>query len=230
MPDQITTADMSQHWRIIDATGSDDSHRIHGKWWVSIANIVAIDVCIWDKGNNRGRVFYSRDLTAFVNDRRRVELPKHMIASDRLAEAEDAWDLLMAVIQAVADTPWKPLRYETSGMCHYGKTCGLCDCGKADEQTQTRDAMELDRARAVLALFPEQRCAPTEEEVARLIEPDAWALSDMEWHDDYGRTTAMGRSLEERGYIRRSANARARKIAKLYADQPTVTHVIQGIP
>ena len=109
MPDQITTADMSQHWRIIDATGSDDSHRIHGKWWVSIANIVAIDVCIWDKELNRGRVFYSRDLTAFVSDRRRVELPKHMIASDRLAEAEDAWDLLMAVIQAVADTPWKPL-------------------------------------------------------------------------------------------------------------------------
>lgn len=31
MPDQITTADMSQHWRIIDATGSDDSHRIHAK-------------------------------------------------------------------------------------------------------------------------------------------------------------------------------------------------------
>ena len=73
-----------------------------------------------------------------------------------------------------------------------------------------------------LAFIPPQRCAPTEEEVARLIEPDAWALSDMEWHDDYGRTTAVGRSLEERGYIRRSANARARKIAKLYADQPTV--------
>ena len=105
------------------------------------------------------------------------------------------------------------------------ETGGNCDCGKADEtpeQTQTRDAMEMDRARAVLALFPEQRCAPTEEEVARLIEPDAWALSDMEWHEDYGRTTALGRSLEERSYIRRSANARARKIAKLYADQPTV--------
>ncbi len=124
--------------------------------------------------------------------------------------------------EAVADAL---IQYETGGICHYGQTCGLCDCGKADEtpeQTQTRDAMELDRARAVLALFPEQRCAPTEEEVARLIEPDAWALSDMEWHDDYGRTTAVTRSLEERGYIRRSANARARKITKLYADQPTV--------
>ena len=72
----------------------------------------------------------------------------------------------------------------------------------------------------------------TEEEVARLIEPDAWALSDMEWHDDYGRTAALGRSLEERSYIRRSANVRARKIAKLYADQPKcgAWHVIQGIP
>ena len=128
-------------------------------------------------------------------------------------------DLEIPTAETVADAL---IRYETSGMCHYGKTCGLCDCGKADEQTQTRDAMELDRARAVLALFPEQRCAPTEEEVARLIEPDAWALSDMEWHEDYGRTTALGRSLEERSYIRRSANARARNIAKLYADQPTV--------
>ena len=131
-------------------------------------------------------------------------------------------DLEIPPAEAVADGR---IRYETGGLCHFGQTCGLCDCGKADEtpeQTQTRDAMEMDRARAVLALFPEQRCAPTEEEVARLIEPDAWALSDMEWHEDYGRTTALGRSLEERSYIRRSANARARKIAKLYADQPTV--------
>ena len=238
MPDQITTADMSQHWRIIDATGSDDSHRIHGKWWVSIANIVAIDVCIWDKGNNRGRVFYSRDLTAFVNDRRRVELPKHMIASDRLAEAEDAWDLLMAVIQAVADTPWKPLadgevngqittaaeldalppaeaiadaliRYETSGMCHYGKTCGLCDCGRADEtpeQTQTRDAMEMDRARAVLALIPPQRCAPSEDELAKAV-TSGW----VEGFDEFGK---YGPQFD-------SALA-ARAVAKLYGDQPTV--------
>ena len=28
---------------------------------------------------------------------------------NEVIEAEDAWDLLMAVIQAVADTPWKPL-------------------------------------------------------------------------------------------------------------------------
>lgn len=105
----ITTADMSEHWRIIDAAGSDDTHRIYGKWWASKSNIISIDVCIWDKATRSGRVFRTRELTAFVRDRRRVELPKHMIPSDRLAEAEDAWDLLLAVIQAVADTPWKPL-------------------------------------------------------------------------------------------------------------------------
>ena len=64
------------------------------------------------------------------------------------------------------------IQYETSGMCHFGQTCGLCDCGRADEtpeQTQTRDAMELDRARAVLALIPPQQCAPSEDEVAEAV-------------------------------------------------------------
>ncbi len=119
--------------------------------------------------------------------------------------------------EAVADAL---IRYETGGCCGFGTTCGLCDCGRSDQTAEQRrewDERQLDRARAVLALIP-QRCSPSEEEVARLIEPDAWALSDMEWHAEHGRTTAVTRSLEERGYIRRSANARARKIAKLYAD------------
>lgn len=70
--------------------------------------------------------------------------------------------------EAVADAL---IQYETGGICHYGQTCGLCDCGKADEtpeQTQTRDAMELDRARAVLALIP-QRCAPSEDGLANVL-------------------------------------------------------------
>jgi len=48
------------------------------------------------------------------------------------------------------------IQYETGGLCHYGRTCGTCDCGRADigaEQREQRDAMERDRARAVLALF-----------------------------------------------------------------------------
>ena len=185
MPAQTPTSDVSQHWRTTDATGSDDSHRIHGKWWVSIANIVAIDVCIWDKELNRGRVFYSRDLTAFVNDRRGVELPKHMIASDRLAEAEDAWDLLMAVIQAVADAPWKPLadgevippqrcapsEGELAKAVTSGWVEGVDEFGKYGPQFDP--ALP---ARAVLALFGDQ---PT---VAQ-AKADALREAAMDWTD-----------------------------------------------
>lgn len=68
----------------------------------------------------------------------------------------------------------------------------------------------------------EPRTLPTEVEVARLIEPEAYALSDLEWHDDYGRTTSVTRSLEERGYVRRAALSRARAVLALFAAQPTV--------
>lgn len=57
------------------------------------------------------------------------------------------------------------IQYETGGLCHYGRTCGMCDCGRADigaEQREQRDAMERDRARAVLALFADQ---PTEGQI-----------------------------------------------------------------
>ena len=130
-----------------------------------------------------------------------------------------------ALVEAVADAL---IRYETSGCCRFGQTCGLCDCareGATPEQLETRDAMDLDRARAVLALIPPRRCAPSEKELAQVIEPDAWALSDPEWHDEYGRTTSVGRSLEERKYVRSASVASARKIAELYGDQPTVTQV-----
>lgn len=108
--------------------------------------------------------------------------------------------------EQIADTL---IRYETSGCCQFGRTCGLCDCGRSDEtpeQTQTRDAMELDRARAVLALFPPQRCAPSEDEVARAIV----RASGLEWHfnpDDPEDTYRCD----------------ARAVLVLLGDQPTVT-------
>ena len=123
-------------------------------------------------------------------------------------------DLEIPPAEAVADAL---IRYETGGMCHFGQTCGLCDCGKADEtpeQTQTRDAMEMDRARAVLALIPPQRCAPSEDELAKAV-TSGW----VEGFDEFGK---YGPQFD-------SALA-ARAVAKLYGDQPTVTHVIQGIP
>ncbi len=71
--------------------------------------------------------------------------------------------------EAVADAL---IRYETGGCCGFGTTCGLCDCGRSDQTAEQRrewDEHQLDRARAVLALFPPQRCAPSEDEVARAI-------------------------------------------------------------
>jgi len=48
------------------------------------------------------------------------------------------------------------IQYETGGLCHYGRTCGTCDChlwAMTPEQQRESWAMERDRARAVLALF-----------------------------------------------------------------------------
>lgn len=98
------------------------------------------------------------------------------------------------------------LQYETGGMCHFGQTCGLCDCGRADEtpeQTQTRDAMELDRARAALALFPERRCTPSGDEIRNVL------------HD------AMCGDRCEPHAMRLHARM-ARAVLALYGNQPTV--------
>ena len=62
------------------------------------------------------------------------------------------------------------IQHETSGMCHYGRICGTCDCGRSGlsvEQLAESDAMDRDRARAVLALFGQQ---PT---VAQ-VKAEAW--------------------------------------------------------
>jgi len=110
--------------------------------------------------------------------------------------------------EAVADAL---IQYETSGLCH-GRTCGLCDCGRSDEtpeQTRTRNAMDLDRARAVLATFPPQRCAPGEDELADALHADACP----EDPDD-------GEACMCSDYRRE-----ARIILDLFAAQPTVAQV-----
>lgn len=109
MTETITTADMSEHWRLITAEGSTDTHRVQGTWWVAKRHVKAVDVTIWDKRSRSGRVFYSGDLTASIASDGAIDLPKHMISSSKLADAEDAWELLLAVIRAAATTPWKPL-------------------------------------------------------------------------------------------------------------------------
>jgi hypothetical protein len=101
--------------------------------------------------------------------------------------------------EAVADAL---LRYETGGCCGFGTTCGLCDCGRSDQTPERQrgwDELQLDRARAVLALFSEQRCAPSKAELSAVL---IGCLS----RDDY-------------------LSDAARAVTKLYADQPTVAQI-----
>ncbi len=105
MTEQTTAHDMSEHWRLVSAEAANDTHRVYGTWWVSRDNVKTVDVTIWDSQAKYGRVFYSDDLTAFV-EHGEVDLPKHMIRSDKLAEAEAAWDLLVEVIAAAAGVTW----------------------------------------------------------------------------------------------------------------------------
>lgn len=109
-------ADMSEFWRLISAEGQDDDHRIYGTWWVSADHVKPVDVTIWDRRSNHGRVLYSDSLTAFRESDGEIRLPKHMIRSTILPDCEDAWGLLLAVIKAAADTTWKPLQEETTNV------------------------------------------------------------------------------------------------------------------
>ena len=105
--------------------------------------------------------------------------------------------------EAVADAL---IKYETGGCCGFGTTCGLCDCGRSDQTAEQRrewDEHQLDRARAVLALIPPQRCAPSEAELSTV-------LIGCLGRDDYLSDTV-------------------RAITKLYSDQPTVAAVLKPI-
>lgn len=133
--------------------------------------------------------------------------------------------------EAIADAL---IQHETGGCCRFGETCGLCDCareGATPEQLETRDAMELDRARAVLALIPPQRCAPSEDEVAQTVlahTPTSWrsfandSLLLRCCGRDYGTPVRNLKRGEDGGAHAGYAAHLAEVIAKLYADQPTV--------
>ena len=107
-------ADMSEFWRLITAEGRDAGHRIYGTWWVSTDHVKPVDVTIWDRRSDYGRVLYSDSLVAFREPDGEIRLPTHMIRSTILADCEAAWELLLAVIKAAADTTWKPLQEETT--------------------------------------------------------------------------------------------------------------------
>lgn len=99
--------DMTRYQRII---GVSDG-RITGSFHVNGTDdrrevwITAHDVVIYDEGHHYGRVFYSNDLTGSVKDGV-AKLSKHMVASNKLAEVEDVWDDMLAVLVAVAEAFW----------------------------------------------------------------------------------------------------------------------------
>jgi len=64
--------------------------------------ITALDVTIWDEDRRCGRCFYSNDMKGSVLNGV-AEISKRMIAPDRLADAEEVWDELLAVFVAVAE-------------------------------------------------------------------------------------------------------------------------------
>ena len=101
---EIKAYDLSKYQRIIGNDGS----RIQGNWHTLINKrgevlITPIEVTFWDEGRYSGRIFYPRDLTAWIRADDTVDIPKHMVTESKWAEVEDAWDELVAVIRAVAE-------------------------------------------------------------------------------------------------------------------------------
>jgi hypothetical protein len=99
--------DMSRYQRVIAV----DAGRITGSFHVSghsrerASWVTAHDVTVWDEGHNGGRLYYSNDLTGSV-EHGVATLSKHMVSSDRLAEVEEVWDDMLAVLVAVVAEFW----------------------------------------------------------------------------------------------------------------------------
>ena len=104
----VTAHDMSQHWRLISAEAANETHRVYGTWWATREYIKAVDVTIWSREMRCGWVFYSDSLTAFIETDGSVRIPKHMVRGSDAHQfaAEEAWELLLSVVQAVADMAW----------------------------------------------------------------------------------------------------------------------------
>jgi hypothetical protein len=98
---------MSQYQRVIGVSDGRITGTFHvigldrdRETWVT-----AHDVVIYDEGHRFGRVFYSDDLKGSVKDGI-AELSKHMITSDKLADVEEVWDDMLAVLVAVVEVFW----------------------------------------------------------------------------------------------------------------------------
>jgi len=97
---------MDRFWTIVGVEGG----RVTGMFVAVIPNSVRdprvtvypLDVKVWhDDDHTSGRVLYGKDFTAWVLDDD-VELPRHMIASNKRADIEGAWEPMLAALRAVA--------------------------------------------------------------------------------------------------------------------------------
>lgn len=93
--------DMSRFWRLF----TYQHGRINGTFVVhsgkdGVHHVKPYEVTVYaDEAHTWGRSLYSRDMTAFVKNGA-LSIPKHMIREAVLPEIEDAWDEMIAAIQA----------------------------------------------------------------------------------------------------------------------------------
>lgn len=78
-------------FKVLSTKKSSDS------FWVS-----SCEMTIYSEDKSYGRVFHSGDLSAEVVAGE-VELAEHMVASNKLADAKDAWDELLEAILAASE-------------------------------------------------------------------------------------------------------------------------------
>ncbi|MCR6703137.1 MAG: MazG-like family protein [Cellulomonas sp.] len=105
------------------------------------------------------------------------------------------------------------------------EVCGGCGrpmteaCGVESVRTVAERAARTAQADVPAPTSPVE----DREALARIIEPDAWdsGIGDIEWHDDYGLTTSITRSMGERKRVRDSALGRADRSGPIRAPGAT---------
>ena len=107
---------MDRFWTIVGVEGG----RVTGMFVAVIpmsrlddrTMVYPLDVTVWhDDEHTSGRLLYGKDFVAWV-DGENVTLAKHMIASDKRADVEGAWEPMLAALRAVALVASEPSKEE----------------------------------------------------------------------------------------------------------------------
>ena len=111
---EVTAHDMGTYWRLVDVDGG----RVTGTFWVLLpserarrqdVSLVTVDVTVWDdEHHHAGRMLYSRDLTAFIEEDGEVHIPEHMIREQVRYDVLDAMDAMKVAVRLAADAAIRP--------------------------------------------------------------------------------------------------------------------------